>query len=231
MIAIIPARGGSKGLPGKNIRELAGKPLISYSIMSAMKADCIDRVLVTTDDEKIAKVAESYGAEIPFIRPPELATDNSSAVDVYIHAVEYMINTEKCDVDSFMVLLPTAPLRTSHHIMEAYDLFVNRNAATLISVVEAETPPSWYMQLSENGMIQNCGFGNNENAISNRQNNKTYYIPNGAIYILNYNLLKSKRTYYCDKTIGYVMSRCDSVDIDTLDDFDYAEYLLTKSKG
>lgn len=228
MLAIIPARGGSKGLPGKNIRPLCGKPLIQYTIDAALKSKSIDCVIVTTDDKEIADVAKKSGAEVPFIRPEHLASDTASAVDVYIHAVEFMMDRTGDKISKFMVLLPTAPLRTYKHIDEAMELFIKSSAETLISVKEAETPPGWYMNMDTVGCIHNAGFGEVGSIVKNRQANDTFYIPNGAIYILDYKLLKEFRTYYSEHTVGYVMQRNESADIDTVDDFNYVEYLLSK---
>lgn len=225
MLAIIPARGGSKGLPGKNIKELSGKPLIAYTIESALNSKYIDRVLVTTDSDEIAEVAKKYGADVPFKRPDELSSDTASAIDVYLHATEYVMNEEHMKIDKFMVLLPTAPMRTNKHIDDAVEFFNDKSATTLISVKEAETPITWYMNKYDEDRIENAGFGVG-NAVTNRQVNSKYYVPNGAIYILDYDLLKSKRTYYCDNTVGYVMSAEDSVDIDTLTEFKFAEMLI-----
>ncbi len=229
MIAFIPARGGSKGVPGKNIKELCGKPLIAHTIEAALKADKIDRVIVTTDDEDIAAVARQYGADVPFMRPAELASDTASAVDVYIHAAEFVMNETGQAVDKFMVLLPTAPLRNEKNINEAIQQFEKDGATTLISFTEAETPVAWYHTLDEQGRIKNAGFGGSN--VANRQTNATYYIPNGAIYILDYKLLKEQRTYYCDETYAYIMSRQDSIDIDYPIDFEIAEFLMNKKLG
>lgn len=225
MIAIIPARGGSKGLPGKNIKLLCKKPLIAHTVEAARRAKGIDRVIVTTDDAEIAEAAKAAGAEIPFIRPEKLASDTAKAVDVYIHAVEYLMESAGEKIEKFMVLLPTAPLRTEKHIDEAIRLFVQEEADTLISVQEAETPVAWYFEKDSNGRMKNAGFGQG-NAVDNRQVNNTYYIPNGAIYILDYKLLKEKRTYYSENTISYEMNRAESVDIDTELDFLFAEFLM-----
>ncbi len=228
MIAFIPARGGSKGLPGKNIKPLMGKPLIARAIEGALNSKYIDRVIVTTDDEEIARVAREAGAEVPFMRPAELASDTATAVDVYIHASEFVMNETGEPLEKFMVLLPTAPLRTTAHIDAAVEAFREHGADTLISVTEAETPPSWYMNMDGRGCIANAGFGLKNAVVNNRQVNDAYYIPNGAIYILDYKLLKEKRTYYSDNTYGFVMSRTESVDIDNIEDFEYAEFLLNK---
>lgn len=225
MLAIIPARGGSKGLPGKNIKELNGKPLIAYAIEAALKSKYIDRVIVTTDAEDIADVARKYGADVPFMRPDYLASDTAAAIDVYLHATEFVMNEMGDKIDKFMVLLPTAPMRTSKHIDDAVDFFNEKQATTLISIKKAETPVTWYMNKDEHGRIENAGFGIG-NAVTNRQVNSNYFIPNGAIYILDYDLLKNRRTYYCDNTVGFEMLAEDSVDIDTLTEFKFAEMLV-----
>ncbi len=226
MIACIPARGGSKGVPGKNIKDLCGKPLIAYTIEAALKAEGIDRVIVTTDDEDIARVAKEYGAEVPFMRPDYLASDTSSAIDVYLHATEWVMEETGEKIDKFMVLLPTVPLRNETHIDEAIAQFKADGATTLISFAEAEVPASWYHVTDNNGRVHNAGFGGGV-TMSNRQNNQTYIVPNGAIYILDYDLLKNERTYYCDNTVAYVMAREDSVDIDYPMDFEIARCLMT----
>lgn len=227
MIAFIPARGGSKGLPGKNILPLNGKPLIAYTIEAALNACCVDRVLVTTDSEEIADVAREYGAEVPFLRPDELATDNSSAIDVYIHAYEWIRDNWGYKEDAFMVLLPTAPLRDESDIDGAYDALKKSNAKTLIAVSKAPVPPGWYLSEDENNRIKPCGFGT-DSLTQNRQKSGRYVVPCGAIYILSYELLKNQRTYYCDDTIGFELAWDKAVDIDYKEDFDYAEYLMRR---
>ncbi len=225
MIALIPARGGSKGLPGKNIRELCGKPLIAHTIEAALHAEGIDRVIVTTDSQEIAETAKRYGAKVPFLRPAELAGDTSSAVDVYLHAVDYLEAHGEAPIEKFMVLLPTAPLRTAKHIEAALHEFEEKKADTLISMKEAETPISWYYERMPDGSVRNLGF-DTEKAVANRQSNATYYIPNGAIYILDKKLLREKRTYYSENTVAYLMSAEESVDIDNRIDFMLAEVLM-----
>ena len=225
MIAIIPARGGSKGIPGKNIKELCGKPLIAYTILAALNSKEIEKVVVTTDCEEIACIAKQYGAEVPFMRPKELAGDSSSAIDVYMHAVSFLENVLKTKIDKFMALLPTAPFRTTEDIECALTLFKESKAETLISMKEADTPVSWYYKMDCDGRVQNLGV-NSINAVSNRQENERYYVPNGAIYILDKKLLEEKRTYYCENTVAYVMTPEKSVDIDYELDFRFAEFLI-----
>lgn len=227
MIAFIPARGGSKGVPRKNIKDLCGKPLIAWTIEAALNAESIDRVIVTTDDNEIATIAKEYGAEVPFLRPANLASDTATAIDVYLHAADYVMNETGQAIDKFMVLLPTVPLRTAQHIDAAVRQFNEKKSTTLISFVEASTPASWYHYMDENGYVRNAGFGNGTN-MANRQTNQSYYVPNGAIYILDYELLKEKRTYYCDDTICYLMTDEDSIDIDYPIDFEFAKCLMEK---
>ena len=229
MLAIIPARGGSKGLPGKNIKELEGKPLIAYTIEAALNAEVIDRVIVSTDDEKIATISKQYGAEIPYIRGEELASDEASAIDVYIDAIKRL--GKEYEELPFMVLLPTVPFRTSRHIEEAYKLFHRDKAKTLISVVEADVPVSWYLSINDRGVLYPRGYGLKKGNVLNRQVNEASYIPNGAIYILDYDLLQKERTYYCEQTIPYIMDKKTSIDIDTIEDFEYAEFILQRNKG
>ena len=229
MIALIPARGGSKGLPGKNIKNLCGKPLIAHTIGAALNASGIDRVVVTTDSEEIAEIAKQYGAEVPFLRPEGLAGDTSCAVDVYLHAVHFLQKESGQEIQKFMVLLPTAPLRGSENIEQALKEFYEKKAETLISMKEAETPISWYYGMNEEGRVKNLGF-DGQNAVKNRQVNNVYYIPNGAIYILDTRLLREKRTYYSDNTVAYLMSQEESVDIDCALDFKIAELLLSQKE-
>lgn len=229
MIAIIPARGGSKGLPRKNVLPLEGKPLIAYTIEAALNAKCISEVIVTTDDLEIADISKKYGASVPFLRPDYLATDTASAVDVYLHSIEWLNARRKDPIVKFMVLLPTVPLRTSEDIDNAYDLFKCENAETLIAVKEADIPPNWYMDIDDNLRMRPCGFGEGGN-MNNRQENKRYGVVCGAIYILDYQLLSKKRTYYSDDTIAFIMPENHSMDIDYKSDFEYAEFLINKRK-
>jgi N-acylneuraminate cytidylyltransferase/CMP-N,N'-diacetyllegionaminic acid synthase len=227
LIAIIPARGGSKGLPGKNIKLLNGKPLISYTIEEALSSKFIKRVIVSTDDPKIAEVAMSFGAEVPFMRPAELASDNSKAIDTYIYTVEkLMIDTGK-PINDFVVLLPTAPLRTSGDIDKAIEIYISKNAETVISVVEAVHPPTWYKKITDEGKLMDL-FENVDNSL-NRQESKKTYLPNGSIYIFDYKSLKKNNSYYNELTFPYVMDWEKSIDIDTIIDFKLAEILIKEA--
>ena len=226
MLAIIPARGGSKGLPGKNIKLLGGSPLICHSIKTALASKLIDKVIVSTDDNEIASIAKNCGAEVPFMRPINLAGDSSMAIDSYLHAVDYISRENSNPIKSFVVLLPTAPLRTSQDIDKAIKIFNTKNANSVISVVEALIPLSWYKRITKEGVIEN--YSSEFIEIKNRQELKKNYVPNGAIYIFRTEVLRSTRQYYTKKTYPYIMPRERSVDIDDSLDFEWAEYLLDK---
>lgn len=223
MIAIIPARGGSKGLPGKNTRILNGKPLIAYTIEVALRSKYIDRVIVSTDDETIAKIALEYGAEIPFLRPDFLASDTSRAIDNYIYTINRLEKESNINIDSFVVLQPTSPLRIVEDVDGAIDLFLQKSADSVISYTPEAHPVKWHKYLSDEGKFENI-FDDN---IANRQENRISYYPNGAIYVFRSKMIKEGK-YYTDKSFAYVMPRIRSVDIDFIEDFEYAEFLIGK---
>ena len=223
MIAIIPARGGSKGLPGKNIKPMNGKPLIAYTIEAALKSKYIDRVILSTDDEDIARIAAEYGAEIPFMRPVELASDNAMAVDNYIYTINRLEKESGEKIDSFVVLQPTSPLRLSEDIDGAVELFMEKKADSVISYCKEAHPVYWHKKLDEEGRLLNLF----ESSIANRQDFPVTYYPNGAVYVFSTDLIRS-RQYYSNKTYAFIMPRTRSVDIDFIEDFEYAEFLLNR---
>lgn len=227
MIAIIPARGGSKGLPGKNIKHLNGIHLIGHSIQTALKAKSISRVIVSTDDAEIAKRAQEYGAEVPFIRPKNLAEDNSMVMDAYIYTIDRLVNESKEEIESFVALLPTAPLRLSEDIDNAVSIFINNNADTVISVTEAPVPIEWYKKIDKNNLLSN--YLPEPDSVSNRQELTQAFIPNGAIYVFHTEKLRETRQYYMSRTYPYIMPRERSADIDDPLDFKWAEFLMQRN--
>jgi CMP-N,N'-diacetyllegionaminic acid synthase len=222
MLAIIPARGGSKGLPGKNIKNLAGKPLICHTIEEAKKSRLIDKVIVSTDDENIARVAIECGAECPFLRPERLASDNSLVNDTYIYMLEKLSTEYAIDAQEFIVLQPTSPLRTANDIDGAIDLFRKKNADSVISYTAEAHPVNWHKYIDENYQFVDIF----EQKMANRQEFKTSYYPNGAIYVFRSKIILQGK-WYSDKSFAYLMPRLRSVDIDTIEDFMYVEYLLS----
>ena len=222
MIALIPARGGSKGLPGKNIKLLNGKPLIAYTIEAALKSISISAVYVSTDCAEIASVAREYGALAPDLRPDYLATDSALAIDLY----QFMISEwekEGLTVNHFMVLQPTSPLRKAEHIEEAIALFNEKKADSVVSYTKEAHPIYWHKYITEELTFE-AVF---EEKLANRQSLKPSYYPNGAIYIFSKNLIQQNK-YFSEKSFAYVMDRKYAVDIDYQDDFDYAAFLLSK---
>ncbi|MEJ2905684.1 acylneuraminate cytidylyltransferase family protein [Pedobacter panaciterrae] len=227
MLAIIPARGGSKGLPDKNIKMLNGKPLIAYTIEAAISAKYVSKVIVSTDSEKIAAVAISYGAECPFMRPDHLADDNSRSIDVYRYTIKELENKEDILINEFIVLQPTSPFRTGQDIDDAIKLFKDRNADSIVSYCKEHHPIKWHKYIDESGRFENIF----ENVATNRQLERTSYFPNGAIYIFKTHLIENDN-YYTENSFAYLMDAIKSVDIDTIDDFNFAEFLMGKqTKG
>lgn len=225
MIAIIPARGGSKGLPGKNIKMLRGKPLIAWAIDAAKQSKYVDRIIVSTDDEEIADIALKFGAEIPFMRPKELASDTAMAVDNYIYTINRLSKETGLPIDKFIVLQPTTPLRTFQDIDKAIELFEQKSADSVISYTKEAHPVTWHKYISEDGTFEDIL----PNTIANRQDNRVSYYPNGAIYVFRTSLI-NQRKYTSDKSYAYIMPRDRSVDIDYQEDFDYVEFLLSKGR-
>ena len=222
MIALIPARGGSKGLPNKNIKLLDGKPLIAYTIEAALQAKEISRVIVSTDYENIKEVALQYGAEIPFLRPNFLATDSSSSLDVFKYTINRLEEEENIVIDNFVVLQPTSPLRTSKHIDEAISLFREKEAKAVVSYCKEYHSIFWHKKIDSKGKIVNIFEGDFS---KNRQEIEETYFPNGAIYVFNKNYIFGTKDYSND-CYAYIMDREYSIDIDTIDDFLYAEFLI-----
>jgi len=227
MLAIIPARGGSKGLPGKNIKLLDGIPLIAHTINAAKNAKSVTRIIVSTDDESIAFVAREHGAEVPFLRPSELAEDDSMVMDTYLYIVDRVSEETLQPVDSFVALLPTVPLRNSVDIDQAINIFKQKKADSVISITDAPVPIQWYRKLTEEGTLTD--YYPEFDATLNRQVLEKSYIPNGAIYIFKTEKLRSTRQYYNDRTYPYFMTVERSPDIDTLHDFEWIEFLLNKN--
>ena len=228
MIAIIPARSGSKGLKNKNLKLINGIPLVAYPILAAKKAKLIKRIILSTDSKKIAKIGKKYGAEVPFLRPKKLATDNSMAMDAYFYTIEKINKNEKSNINEFVVLSPTSPLRTANDIDKAIKIFKKKKADSLISVKAASYPIGWNNVIVTNGKLK--PFNSNLDGVDNRQKVKKTFINNGAVYIFKHSPLKKNRKYILKNTYPYVMSEKSSIDIDNELDFQIAKMLIEKNK-
>ncbi len=225
VVCVIPARGGSKGLPGKNIKNFCGKPLIAHTIEQAKHSKYIDRVIVSTEDEEIAQISMEYGAEVPFIRPTVLAGDNASTVDVLLHAINWLETEDRYAFDIFVLLHVTTPLRNIEDIDNSIALMVDEKADNVFSVAEAHRNPYFNMvEESSDGFVRLV----KEGCFSTRQDAPKVYDMNASIYVWWNNVLKVEKKIFLKKTKAYVMPKERSIDIDDDLDFRIAEFLRTK---
>lgn len=221
IISIIPARGGSKGVPRKNIKLVNGKPLISYSIEASNSCNLINNTYVSTEDCEISEISKKYGATV-IKRPSELAKDTSSSIDVILHVLDYLESINKLP-DIFVLLQSTSPLRTSEDIKNAIDLFMNKECNSLVSVCKLNHQALLNFSLENDYLIQNT----DENFFKKRrQDMPTYYNLNGAIYITTPEFIRKNKSFYGDKTAPYIMPQERSIDLDTPFDFKFIEFLL-----
>lgn len=221
ILALIPARGGSKGIKDKNIISLAGEPLISYTINSALNSKYIDKVVVSTDSNRIADVARQYGACVPFMRPPELATDNSKTVDAVIHALT-QLRSMGYTFDILVLLQATQPLRDVSDIDGAIETYVQLGSRPLASVSSVNDHPLLMRTLGTDGILVPLL---NQNSTCRRQDMPAFYRINGCIYI-NKVMEINEDTSFNDNIIPYIMNTDHSVDIDEMVDLAIAEYYL-----
>tara|TARA_R110002072_G_scaffold1989_2_gene16429 strand:- start:149638 stop:150351 length:714 start_codon:yes stop_codon:yes gene_type:complete len=225
ILAVVTARGGSKGLPGKNIKVCAGKPLIQWTLDAAKKSEYIDEVFVSTDCENIQNVVHSVGGNSPFLRPDHLGLDDSPIEDVLQHVIDFY--KEQGDHFDYVILLqPTSPLRTSFHIDDAIKQYFSNlksNEETLVSVYPAEEKAAWLIRGLESGYMEFC-LGDKTKGLR-RQELSQFYYPNGAIYFFPSSF---ENGLYTKSTQFFVMDRESSIDIDTMSDFEKAQNLLLK---
>ena len=225
ILALIPARGGSKGVPRKNIRLLGGKPLLAWTIDAAKKSKYIDRLILSSDDQEIISVAEQYGCEVPFVRPSEFASDTASGVFVVLHAIESL--EEKYD---YVVLLqPTSPFRSSEDIDRTIARCITENIFSCVSVTESEKHPAWMFRLTEsNLLIPVLGIPLGK---TNRQQLEPSFVLNGAVYVMNVSELLEQKKIITRETLGYCMPKERSLDIDTLFDFEICEFIVRNMRA
>lgn len=223
-IAIIPARSGSKGLKDKNIRVLAGKPLISYTIEAAIESQLFDEIMVSTDSCQYAEIARMYGASVPFLRSRANASDSASSWDT-VREVLNNYSKQGRRFDTFCLLQPTSPLRNSVDIRNAYEIFSVKNAFSVVSVCETEYSPLLCGHLGAEGKLDS--FIRKENNVR-RQMFEKFYRINGAIYIAEIREFEKDEFLYRKGSYAYIMDSIRSVDIDSRKDFDYVEFLIQK---
>ena len=223
VLGIIPARGGSKGIPGKNIRNLAGKPLIAWTIEEASKSRYLDRVILSSEDDGIIQVARRWGCEVPFVRPAELSSDDTPGVEPVLHAIRTLPGYH------YVVLLqPTSPLRTVADIDGCIELCARSRANSCVSVCEPDKSPFWMFTIDADGMMHKLL---EMDFASRRQDLPEVFVLNGAVYVAPSAVLLEHGTFLAHKTISYVMSKENSVDIDTELDIVLAEALIGKMRS
>ena len=226
ILVIIPARGGSKGIPHKNIKPLNGKPLIYYTIDEARQIVNDEDICVSTDDSEIIKCVEDYGLNVPFVRPEELATDTAGTYEVLLHAISFYEKQGR-HYDAVLLLQNTSPFRKAEQIKEALSLY-NNNVDMVVSVKECAANPYYCVfEEDKNGYLHVCkGEGN----IFRRQDAPKVYEYNGAIYIMNAEKLKTTHMHKMQKRVKYVMDDLSSFDLDTMWDWEMAERIAANNK-
>lgn len=229
IIAIIPARGGSKGLPGKNIKPLSGLPLISWTIKSAQNSRYIDEIFVTTDSSEIAGISDKYGIKVPFLRPDELAKDTSSSMDVVEHVINYY-ETQNQHFDFIILLEPTSPLRKKNDIDNAIEkLMENEDADGIVSVGEVHMEhPLIVKRINEKNLLE--PYILNKDKIYQRQQADKAYFPYGVIYLIKTKVFKEKKAFYTENIIPYFIERWQNYEVDDIYDFLCIESILEEKK-
>ncbi len=231
ILAVITARGGSKGLPGKNLKPLLGKPLILWTLETARKSKYIDAIYVSTDSPEIASVARNHGEEVRELRPSVLATDTASSIDVVLHAVERAQSLNNAYYDWVCLLEPTSPLRDETDVDRAIEqLAMNAEAEAIVGVCRSESAHPSFLVKMHNGFL--TPYMDKKSEYVRRQDLDPLYFFEGSVYISEITALHKKRTFCHDKTIGYVVPRWKALEIDELCDLISAEALLkAKNEG
>jgi len=225
IVGIIPARSGSKGIPDKNIRNLAGKPLIAHTIESAINSKLISRLIVSTDAENIAEISRKYGAEAPFLRPIELAQDDIPTLPVLQHAIRFLEKKQGYKPDIIVSLQPTSPLRKTQHIDKAIKKLIETDADSIVSLCEVEHSPYWMKRINGDRVFD---FVEGSEKYARRQDLPKVYRVNGAVYVTRYNVLMNQNRILGNDTRAIIMDKEDSIDIDDELDFKLAELILAQ---
>lgn len=232
ILGVITARGGSKGIPGKNIRPMLGKPLIAYTIEAAIESGALDKIILSTDSEEIAQVARQYGCEVPFMRPAELAEDKTPHLPVTQHAVQWMQENENYTPDYVMILQPTAPLREAADITAAVELLLQKNVDSVVSVcaVSEHYNPHWQMNVDEQGNMSIFTGEDFAHIVTRRQELPKTYMRNGSVYVFKTGLLFDTKnpSFYGNTVAAHIMDERKSINIDTLADWEIVERELKK---
>ncbi|PSQ96738.1 MAG: acylneuraminate cytidylyltransferase [Bacteroidetes bacterium SW_9_63_38] len=219
VLGVILARRGSKGLPRKNVRDLAGKPLIAWTIEAGYESEYLDRLILSSDDEEIMEVVEEYGCDVPFRRPAELAEDDTPSMDALLHALDQMP-----DHDYVVLLQPTSPLRTAEDVDATIERCHQTEAPACATVTETDEPPQWMHTLNDEHRLE--PVLDSDEAVTRRQEAPTTYVLNGAVYVGRTDWLRETRDFVTDPTRAHVMPRKRSADVDTALDLAWCEWLV-----
>jgi len=219
ILAIIPARGGSKGIPRKNIKPLMGKPLIGWSIDAAKQASCIDHIIVSTEDQEIASVARELGADVPFMRPADLAADDTPGIAPVLHAISQLP-----DYEWVLLLQPTSPLRSAEDIDGVWQFCQERGAPSAVSVCEVGKHPYWMYRCNAAQLLEPFIKGRPD--VTRRQDLPPAYALNGALYLAKTDWLLEQQNFIGPETLGYIMPPERSVDLDAPQDWRWIEFLI-----
>ena len=225
-LCIIPARGGSKRFPSKNVARLCGRPLLAYTIEAALDSRLFARVVVSTEDSEIARVAEAHGAEVPFMRPHALASDTATGVEVCVDTLARLAAAGQ-EFDVLGVLLATAPLRTVEDLRNAYARLVERQADFVMGVTDYAIPPFWALEERDGYLRPHFG----DTYMVKSQELPKVCVDNGAIYLARVDAFLREKTFYGRRLVGYWMPRERSVDVDEPIDLELAEFFLTRQRG
>lgn len=228
VLFIITARGGSKGVPRKNIKPICGLPLIAFKIMAAQKTKFEKRIIVSTDDEEIADVAREYGAEVPFLRPDYLASDEASSIDVVLHAMNWIRENDTTDYDYVCLLEPSSPFTKASDLDMAVELLYKKGADTLLGMKEVEVTRNFINVLDTNGGLS-FFYDEMQNIKSaRRQDQATEYTMNGCMYISRWDYFMENKTFHSKNSLPYIMPEVQSLEIDNMIDYYFACYLVEK---
>lgn len=225
IMGLITARGGSKGIPRKNVIPLMGRPLISYTIKTALDSGVLDRLIVSTDDDEIAEVSRTWGAETPFMRPASLSGDLDPSYPVVVHALEWMAEHEGYRPDYVLLMQATSPLRTTEDLLRSVEIANANDADAVISVYQPKQHPLWMFELTDDGRFADFDPASRE--LTRRQSLKPLYMLSGSIYLVKRDVIMRQDNFYTDRTFALVVPRERSTDIDTMLDVRIVELTMT----
>ncbi len=227
VLGVVPARGGSKGIPRKNVRLLGGKPLLQYTAEAATHATRLERTLLSTDDGEIAELGERLGLWVPFLRPLELAQDDTPTLHVLLHLVEWLHRND-AEYDAYCLLQPTTPFRTAQEIDAAVELLAQSDADAVVSVIPVPKHfhPAWQMKIADDGALVLWNKDSLSHIVTRRQDLLQTYIRSGALYVMRHETLAEKQSLYGERCLSFIMPADTMFNLDTLDDWAQAERFL-----